>query len=42
MEKMSDILKIIYNFLNWVKQILNALGITSLDEQISNAMDALL
>ncbi len=33
----SNILQIVYEFLGWVKAILNALGITSLDENIDNA-----
>lgn len=41
MNSMADIVKIVYTFLGWVLKVLNALGITSLDEQISKAMDQL-
>lgn len=38
---MADIVKIVYSFLGWVQQILNALGIHSFDEPLSNAMSKL-
>lgn len=42
MNSMADIVKIVYTFLGWVLQVLNALGINSFDERISEAMEKLL
>ncbi len=38
---MLEVAEVIKAFLGWVMQILNALGITSFNEQLSNAMDKL-